>query len=435
MQFGTDGVRGAAHSELTTEFVTRLGRAGAAVLGDGRWIVGRDTRESGPEFEAALAGGLGAGGATVELVGVLPTPAVAYLAQVDGAAAAMITASHNPHHDNGVKFFAAGGLKLSDAAEQRIEAALTEDLGAVGLGIRDAARPDLAERYVEHLLGLFPEGCLTGMSVVLDCANGAMSFVAPQVARRLGADVRVIHAEPDGRNINDACGATDPGSLAAAVVASDADLGLAFDGDGDRVIAVDHLGGVVDGDRMLALAALQLLHQQRLTADTVVVTVMSNLGFHKAMEAAGIRVITTAVGDRYVLEALERDGLALGGEQSGHIIYRHEATTGDGLLAGLLLAEHVHDSEHTLAELAGRVMHRYPQVLVNVRVADRHPLVAEELASEIAAAEAVLQGEGRILVRPSGTEPLIRVMVEAGTAEAAHAAADDLAAVVAARFA
>jgi phosphoglucosamine mutase len=269
---------------------------------------------------------------------------------------------------------------------------------------------------------------------VLDCANGATYEVAPEASRRLGADVIVINAEPNGRNINDRCGATHPASLSAAVVAHGADLGLAFDGDGDRVIAVDHLGNVVDGDRMLALAALQLRDEGQLTNDTVVVTVMSNLGFHKAMAAAGIDVVTTAVGDRSVLEALEAGDYAIGGEQSGHIIYRHLATTGDGLLAGLRLAAYTRNTGRTLADLAGSVMTSYPQVLVNVKVADRHPNVDTELADEIATANASLNGEGRILVRPSGTEPLIRVMVAAASLPLAQATADGLATVVLARF-
>ena len=438
LQFGTDGVRGAAYTELTEAFVERLGRAAAQVLGGDRWVVARDTRESGPAFEAALAAGLSACGAHVELAGVLPTPALAYIGAADGVPTAMITASHNPYHDNGVKFFAPGGLKLDDAAEKRIEAVLAEmgdERRNGGSSLITSASATDAQRYVEHLVGLFPAGCLRGLELVLDCANGAMHAVAPRVAELLGAGVHVIHAEPDGRNINAECGATVPGSLAAAVVGRGADLGLAFDGDGDRVIAVDHLGNVVDGDRQIALAALQLRAEGQLTDDTVVVTVMSNLGFHRAMEAAGIHVVATAVGDRYVLEALDAGDFALGGEQSGHIVYRHLATTGDGLLSGLRLAEMVHDSEHTLAELAGTVMHRYPQVLVNVRVADRHPHVADELAAEISAAVGRLNGEGRVLVRPSGTEPLIRVMVEAATPEAAQSTADELAEVAARRFA
>jgi phosphoglucosamine mutase len=254
------------------------------------------------------------------------------------------------------------------------------------------------------------------------------------VIRRLGADVIVINAEPNGRNINDHCGATHPAALSAAVVANKVDLGLAFDGDGDRVIAVDHHGNVVDGDRMIALAALQLRDEGQLTDDTVVVTVMSNLGFHKSMDAAGIKVITTAVGDRSVLEALDAGDYAIGGEQSGHIVYRHLATTGDGLLAGLRLAAYVRDRGQSLADLAGAVMSSYPQVLVNVKVAHRHPNVDVELASEIAAALESLDGEGRILVRPSGTEPLIRVMVEAANQPLAQATADKLGQLVMARF-
>ncbi len=437
LRFGTDGVRGEAFTELTPEYVTRLGRAAARVLGTGQWVVGRDPRESGDVLERALIAGLTAEGATVMAGGVVPTPAVAHAAAAWDVPAAVITASHNPFRDNGVKFFASGGLKLTDDVERQIEAVL----GSVGdeMSARDVSSPhiadaDVAGAYVAHLVGLFPAGSLDGLRVVLDCANGAMSVVAPAAARVLGATVEVVHAAPDGRNINDGCGATAPASLAAAVVAAGADLGLAFDGDGDRVIAVDHLGNVVDGDRMLALAALQLRELGQLTNDTVVVTVMSNLGFHRAMAAAGIEVVTTAVGDRYVLEALEAGDHALGGEQSGHIIYRHLATTGDGLLAGLLLARSVHDHHQSLAQLAADVMTGYPQVLVNVRVAERHPHVAAELAAEIAAAEAALAGEGRVLVRASGTEPLVRVMVEAATPELARAVAEDLAETARARF-
>jgi phosphoglucosamine mutase len=275
---------------------------------------------------------------------------------------------------------------------------------------------------------------LAPLRVVLDCANGAMSDAAPAAFARLGATVTTIHDVPDGRNINDLCGATSPASLATAVVEQGADLGLAFDGDGDRVIAVDHLGNIVDGDHMLALAALQLSDAGQLVDNTVVATVMSNLGFHRAMARAGITVVATAVGDRYVLEALHAGGYSLGGEQSGHIIYRDVATTGDGLLAGLYLASDIVARGRPLAELAAEAMTSYPQVLVNVRVAERHPYVAQELADQIAAAERALQGEGRVLLRPSGTEPLIRVMVEAATPRLAAATAEQLADVVRARF-
>jgi len=434
LRFGTDGVRGVALTELTPAFAAHLGRAAATVLGPGRWLVGRDPRESSQELAAAVAAGLVAAGAEPVDAGMLPTPALAYLSDLLAAPAAMVTASHNPWHDNGVKVFAAGGLKLPDEVERAIEAALHGP---------DAADPALpgpsvgavhgADDYVRHRV----DGAvsLDGLRVVLDCANGAMSAVAPEVFRALGADITVIHAAPNGRNINDHCGATHTASLQSAVVEAGAALGLAFDGDGDRVIAVDHLGQVVDGDRLIALAALQLHEQGALRHGTVVVTVMSNLGFHRAMDAAGIRVVTTAVGDRYVLEALDAGGYSVGGEQSGHIIYRDLATTGDGLLAGLRLAEFVHRHHRPLADLAAGVMTSYPQVLVNVKVAERHPHIAEELAAEIAAAEARLGGEGRVLLRASGTEPLIRVMVEAALDDVARSVADNLAATVRARWA
>ena len=425
-------MRGTAFVDLTTEYVGSLGRAAGEVLGGIGWLTGRDTRESGPALEQALINGLRAAGRAPVSLGVLPTPALAFLSARDAWPAAMITASHNPYLDNGVKIFAAGGAKLTGEIEQAIEAALGSPVQpSPPLG--DVHSSAIAE-YRDHIVDAHPPLSLQGLTVVLDCANGAMFEVAPEVSRRLGADVIVINAEPNGRNINDRCGTTHPASLSAAVVAHDAHLGLAFDGDGDRVIAVDHLGNVVDGDRMLALAALQLRDEGQLTNDTVVVTVMSNLGFHKAMAAAGINVVTTAVGDRSVLEALEAGDYAIGGEQSGHIIYRHLATTGDGLLAGLRLAAYTCSTGRTLADLASTVMTSYPQVLVNVKVGDRHPNVAVELADEIATAVASLNGEGRILVRPSGTEPLIRVMVEAATLPLAQATADNLASVVLDRF-
>ncbi|MEY2754399.1 MAG: phosphoglucosamine mutase [Actinomycetota bacterium] len=432
LRFGTDGVRGEALTELTTSFAARLGRAAAEVIGQGRWLIGRDTRESGPELEAAVAAGLRAAGAVPLCAGVVPTPALAWLSQTLGLPAAMITASHNPWRDNGVKVFAPGGLKLVDSVEQAIEVALHDGRPDP---VIDAATPEpieCADAYVRHMVGLNDR--LDGMHVVLDTANGAMSALAPAVFSALGATVDVIHDAPDGRNINDACGATHTDRLRTEVVARGADLGLAFDGDGDRVIAVDHQGDVVDGDRLIALAALHLRERGRLHRDTVVVTVMSNLGFHRAMEAAGVRVVTTSVGDRYVLEALDAGGFSVGGEQSGHVIYRDLATTGDGLLAGLQLAAFLHEHHEPLASLAGSVMTSYPQVLVNVRVAERHPHAADELAQEIADAEARLGADGRVLVRASGTEPLIRVMVEAPTDDVARSVADDLAGHVARRF-
>ncbi len=433
MRFGTDGVRGVANAELTPSFVLDLGRSAARVLGADRVIVGRDTRRSGPLLEAALAAGLAAEGVDVVLGGMLPTPAIAYLAAHDGCAAAAITASHNPFVDNGVKVFAVGGRKLADEIERRIEAELSaltapQPVGAEVGSITSAT--DAAARYIDHIVSLFEPDGFRATSLVVDCANGAMSEVAPAALARLGARPTVIHAAPDGLNINAGCGATSPAALAAAVVASGAEMGLAFDGDGDRLIAVDHTGRVVDGDQIIALLAVELRDQGRLAADTVVVTVMSNLGFHRAMAVAGIEVVTTAVGDRYVLEALERDGLSLGGEQSGHLIVRDLATTGDGLLAGLLLIDLVHRRGRPLAELAAEAMTVYPQLLVNIEVAERHPDIAAGIATEIAAVEAELGAEGRVLVRASGTEPLVRVMVEALDPDMARSAVDRLVAAV-----
>ncbi len=441
LRFGTDGVRGVALTEVTTDYVCALGAAVAAVLGGTTWLIGRDTRESGAVLEASLADGLRSRQQVPVLCGVIPTPALALLSQQLGVPAAMITASHNPYQDNGVKVFAAGGTKLTDEVEARIERELETELARGRSGTADACEvpavdvmPDAVDQYIAHVMALFPVGALGGLRVVLDCANGAMSVAAPAVVAALGAEVVVIHAEPDGININAECGATHPASLAAAVVACGADVGLAFDGDGDRVIAIDNRGHVVDGDRVIALGALQLKAEGQLTGNAVVVTVMSNLGFHRAMYAADIAVVATAVGDRYVLEALEAGNHALGGEQSGHVIYRHLATTGDGLLAGVRLLHHVHTSGRTLAEMATDVMTSYPQVLVNVRVTERHPHIVGELAAEIAAAEASLGGDGRVLVRASGTEPLVRVMVEAATDALARECADALAAAVHARF-
>ncbi len=443
MKFGTDGVRGRFGDDVTPQYVARLARAAASVVGGETWLIGRDTRESGPVLEAAFAAGLRAAGAVARSLGVAPTPMLAAESARLGVPAAMITASHNPFHDNGVKIFAAGGVKLPDDIERSIEAALeaapgdhpaTDVLAGDMLAGDTTAGVTAHAAYAERIRSLFPAAALAGMRIVVDGSNGAMSHVAPPLVAAFGAEVSVIHVSPTGRNINDGCGATAPGSLAAAVVDRHADLGLAFDGDGDRVIAVDHLGRVVDGDRLLALAALQLRGVGQLVDDTVVVTVMSNLGFMRAMERVGITVVATAVGDRYVLEALDANGWALGGEQSGHIIYRKLATTGDGLLAGLRLAQHVRESGQRLAELADAVMTSYPQVLLNVRVADRHPHAADELAAEISSAQESLAGEGRILVRASGTEPLIRVMVEAATADLARQVAERLVVDVSRRF-
>ena len=441
LRFGTDGVRGVALTELTTAYVEVLGSAAARVLGTGTWLVGRDTRESGPALQAAFARGLTVGGSTVIDCGDVPTPALAHASFVRRMPAAMITASHNLFTDNGVKIFAAGGSKLSDDIEDRIERELDAILGADdavvawrAVSIASTDGSDVLDKYVDHIVGLFATDELSGLRVVLDCANGAMSVAAPIALRALGADVTVINASPDGTNINARCGATHTGSLAAAVVAAGFDAGLAFDGDGDRVIAIDETGAVVDGDRLIALGALQLRSEGALTGNTVVVTVMSNLGFHHAMREAGVDVVTTSVGDRNVLEALDFGGYAIGGEQSGHVIYRHSATTGDGLLAGLKLLQRVRSSGRTLADLAGSVMNTYPQILVNIRVAERHPDIADELADEIAVVTNTLADDGRVLVRPSGTEPLVRVMVEAASDVQAAELAEGLADIVRTRY-
>jgi phosphoglucosamine mutase len=436
LRFGTDGVRGLANVELTPELALALGRAAARVLGrTSPFVVARDTRRSGPMLEAAVAAGLASEGADVELAGVLPTPGAAHASHVWGYPAAVISASHNPFPDNGIKFFAAGGRKLDDAAEEGIETelesllAMTAGSGGtrpegVGVGV---VRPNTTARevYVEHLVGVLGRR-LDGLRVVVDCGHGAASAIAPEVLGGLGVKVEVRNADPDGTNINAGCGSTNPEILQAEVVATGAAAGLAFDGDADRLVAVDERGGLVDGDHILAIAALDLRARSRLRHDTVVATVMANFGFHQAMSAAGIRVETTPVGDRAVLEAMEAGGFSLGGEQSGHIIFGDLATTGDGLLSGLLLLDVLVRSGRPLSELASVVV-KLPQVLRNVRVANRAGLPdATAFWGEVAAVEAEMGDAGRVLVRPSGTEPLVRIMVEAPTGEAAEAYTDRL---------
>ena len=430
LKFGTDGVRGVAGTELTAELVTSLGRAAARVLAGGTFLVGRDTRVSGPMLFKALAAGLTAEGADVVDLGVVPTPAVAAASAERGLPGAMISASHNPFEDNGVKFFAAGGRKLSDAVEEELEALLGAAPTSAAVG-RVSEDPQAASGYERRLLASLEGRSLDGLHVVLDCANGAASAVAPQVFRDAGALVDVIHDTPDGTNINDGCGSTHPEDLQRAVVASAADAGLAFDGDADRVLAVDGQGQLVDGDHVMAICAIDMHEHERLRDATVVVTVMTNLGFRLAMAERGITVVETQVGDRYVLEALEEGGWSLGGEQSGHVIFRELATTGDGLLTGLRLLDAVHRAGRPLADLAAAAMTQLPQVLVNVRVADRAALErAPALAGEVAAVEAELGDHGRVLLRPSGTEPVIRVMVEAPSQDQAERAAQRLAAAV-----
>jgi phosphoglucosamine mutase len=402
--FGTDGVRGVVGQDLTTDLVERLGRAAALWSGRGRVFVGRDTRASGVELEEAFAQGVATAGGNAVLAGVLPTPAVALLALDLGA---VISASHNPPEYNGVKLFDSEGLKLTDEAEEAVEALLDEPIASRAAGQID--RVGVAtDSYLEHIIERFGTD-LAGLSIVVDCANGAYSGIAPLAFERLGANVQAIAADPDGTNINAGCGATDLSLLSAVVSDGDYDLGIAFDGDGDRMLAVDAEGQPVDGDQILAVLALDL------DVDTVAVTVMTNLGFHRLMGERGIRVVTTDVGDRYVLQALRKAGALLGGEQSGHIIYLRDHVTGDGLAAALLLCAAL--KGRTLRE-AVSVLRRYPQVKEDVAVAANE--LTLPIAEEVERVNKELSGSGRVLVRPSGTEPVVRVLAEAeNPAEAA----------------
>lgn len=437
MKFGTDGVRGVAHEELTTEFAARLARAASRVLGvDGcsTVVIGGDTRESTQAFDDALTAGFSASGLDVVRMGVASTPAVAFEAQRRGAMGAVVSASHNQWRDNGIKLFAPGGTKLPDDVEAKIEVAIDMDAPAA-----ETSGDVVVERsfvtYGEHVLSILQGRDLAGLKVVLDVANGAAVDVAPDVLRATGAEVVVVADTPDGRNINEGCGATHPEFVASKVLEHGADVGIALDGDADRLIAVDHRGDVVDGDHIIAICAADLRSRGQLSNDTVVVTVMTNLGFRLAMAAEGIEVVTTGVGDRYVLEALNAGGHSLGGEQSGHVIFSDHATTGDGLLTAIALLDVVQRSRRPLAEIAADAMTSLPQVLVNVRVGERVPDISERMSAEVADVEAALGDTGRVLLRASGTEPLIRVMVEAPTAERAQSSADRLADVARARFA
>lgn len=433
MKFGTDGVRGAVGTELTTEFAFRLGRAAARVLAgslaDPTVVVGGDTRESTPALERALSNGFSAEGIAVVSLGVAPTPMVAFEAQRLGALGAVVSASHNPYHDNGIKLFARGGRKLTDRVEHEIEAELERIEPRASAPFDPHSMPAVDHRrYVDHVLGYLEGRRLDGMRVVIDAANGAGSVVGPEILRATGAEVIVVSDTPDGRNINDGCGATVPSRVAAAVLEHGADVGVALDGDADRLIAVDHTGAVVDGDHIIAIIANDLRAKGELRHDTVVVTVMTNLGFRLAMRDSGITVVETGVGDRYVLEALAAGEYSLGGEQSGHVIFSDHATTGDGVLTAVALLDAVARAGNALADIAAAAMTSLPQVLVNVRVEQRAPDVADRLAVDIARVEATLGEAGRVLVRASGTEPLVRVMVEAPTREIAQSAADELAA-------
>jgi phosphoglucosamine mutase len=419
--FGTDGVRGVANSELTPELAFRLGRAATYHFGQEHdipvLIIGRDTRVSGQMLEAALAAGICSAGGQAILAGVVPTPAVAFLTHRLGAqAGVVISASHNPYPDNGIKFFAQDGYKLPDAVEDQLEElvlAAADSLprptgAAVGQIIH---RPDLLQQYIDYAAGTVTE-TFKDLKIVIDCANGAAFEAAPSVYRRLGATVVSLHDMPDGININQHCGSTHMESLQQAVLREKADLGIAHDGDADRCLFVDERGEIVDGDQMMIICTLDFLRQGKLKDNTLVATVMSNIGLHQAMKKAGARVEVTAVGDRYVLEAMRANGFSLGGEQSGHIIFGEYSTTGDGIVTALQVLSAVVQSGKPMSELAAQ-MTRFPQLLVNVTVKTKNGWQENQaIANAIRQAEAELGDNGRILVRPSGTEPLIRVMAE-----------------------
>ncbi len=437
--FGTDGVRGVANTDLTAELALDLSVAAAHILGEagafgGRRplaVVGRDPRASGEFLEAAVVAGLASAGVDVVRLGVVPTPAVAYLVgDMEADLGVMISASHNPMPDNGIKFFSKGGVKLDDYLEDAIEARMGEHWERPTGAAVGRIRTDLGaiEAYVAHLVGsLGSEGSLHGLKIVIDAANGAASMSAVEAFAAQGAQVVPIHAEPDGLNINDGCGSTHMGDLQARVVEEGADLGIALDGDADRCLVVDHEGNLVDGDQILAILAIALKEDHRLFSDTLVATVMSNLGLTNAMRAQGIRVDHTKVGDRYVLESMNANGFALGGEQSGHVIISEFANTGDGTLTGLHLAARMMATGRTMKELAS-VMTILPQVMINVRGVDKlRAGIDTEVQAAVSSVARQLGDNGRVLLRPSGTEPVVRVMVEAPTDEEAKAHAEFLA--------
>ncbi|MGI6736361.1 MAG: phosphoglucosamine mutase [Anaerovoracaceae bacterium] len=423
--FGTDGVRGVANSELTPELAFALGKAGAYVLSQNKekpvFVTGADTRISGDMLENALSAGILAVGGNVIKAGILPTPAIAYLVrQYKADAGVMISASHNPFEYNGIKFFNGRGFKLDDEIEDQIEEIIVRNIDVNShitgdrLGKRLDGQENAADLYTRFLLGTAPDLDLHGLRIVLDCANGASYKIAENVYRELGAELILIGNEPNGFNINDHCGSTHPQQLQQAVVENDAYMGMAFDGDADRLIAVDDRGGLIDGDRLMCICARQMKEEGRLPGSKVTATVMSNIGLHKYMREIGCSVDVTAVGDRYVLESMLRTGCRIGGEQSGHMIFLDHTTTGDGILSSLQLLRAVIDSDRRPSEVAAEI-EIYPQVLRNAKVQNKNKQKFkedEEIQQTIAQMEADLSGDGRILIRPSGTEPLVRVMIE-----------------------
>ncbi len=412
LTFGTDGVRGRAGSELTEEMVKTLGLSAAPYLGSDQIIIGRDTRESSPSFEKALAQGFKAGGIEPLLLGVAPTPAVAQLAAIREVAGAMVSASHNPWWDNGIKLFSSGGHKLDDATQLQIETSWHKNLSKSVPKIESFTSISL-DSWTDSVLDSTTHLIFDGIKMVLDCANGAMSEFAPEVMRNLGAEVVVIHNNPDGKNINQKCGATHLTSLQKAVVDNSAEVGFAFDGDGDRVIAVSSEGQILDGDHLLALISVDRFEDGKLTDDTVAITVMANLGLRRALSARGIKTFETPVGDRYVLEALESNNWDVGGEQSGHIVISEFATTGDGLLTAVQTLTAARKREREIGLWAKELVQKSPQVLVNLPVTKSGADLVEQTSELIEEMKQELGDNGRIGGRPSGTEPLVRIMVEA----------------------
>lgn len=425
LRFGTDGVRARALTQLTPAFVRTLGSAASRVLDGSTIIVGRDTRESGPELQRAFTQGCAAEGVSVRDLGVVPTPAVAWLCAADGLPGAMLSASHNPWQDNGVKLFAAGGRKLSDADQDVIQALLdranaVESTEPVSLDPSEVpSAPGSIQRYIEAVVNSIDGRRFDGVRVVLDSAHGSASVTGRQIFERLGATVVSLADQPNGRNINDGVGSTHPEFVQSAVLEHGADVGFAFDGDADRITAVGSDGEVIDGDRIIAMGALDRRDRGALAHNTVVITVMANLGFRLAMQGEGIDMVETPVGDRHVLEALDVGGFSLGGEQSGHVIHRDLATTGDGVLTAVQLLDAAIRRGVDLGEWASSVMTRYPQVLENVRMAHKIPDLLERLAPAVGNEEKLLGSNGRVLIRESGTEPVVRVMVEAADEETA----------------
>ncbi len=434
LSFGTDGIRGRANEALSVSLALAVGVAVADVFGESQVLVGRDTRESGPMLQAAVSAGLMSRGTDALDMGVAPTGEIAFASSSLSLPAVVVSASHNPYFDNGLKVFAPGGRKLSDRQQHDMELRIASYLGDSGSSlspvelIGGTRQIDMSPNYIDHIMTSVGGVISKPPRVVLDFANGAASLIGPKLFNRLGVEVvGAIGDSPDGRNINFQCGSTHPKRLSEAVVASGADLGLAFDGDADRVIAVDETGELVDGDQLMVIFAKTLARQERLTGSGMVATVMSNLGLHKAMAEAGIRLVLTPVGDRFVLDALEREGYALGGEQSGHIIFADYATTGDGLLTGALLLAHLAECSTSFSELVAGSMVKFPQILESIRVDDPAGAVnSSRVIDVLAQVESELGDSGRVVLRASGTEPVVRVMVEAVTLADAETAVSKL---------